>query len=145
MSMVKKTFTYENYLGAKVTRDFYFHLNKTECQAKEALTPGGYLALLDRIVKAKDGPALYNTFREFVLESYGVMSEDGERFIKNAEVRAAFVESPAYDLLMQQLISDDVAAADFVKAVLPAVPKNAIKVVDAPTAGSASAPVLAQA
>ena len=35
--MLKKTVTYENYLGVTVTKDFYFNLNKAELTKMQML------------------------------------------------------------------------------------------------------------
>lgn len=119
MSMTKKTITYEDLNGNEVTEDFYFRLTRTECTEKNITTPGGYVEMIDRIVRAKDAPALYAAFKDIVLASYGVKSADGKRFIKNAEVRESFEQSQAYDIFMQELLEDDKAASDFLNSIMP--------------------------
>ena len=117
--MVKKTITYNTFDGREVTGDFYFNLTRTECNKKNLTTPGGYVELMDRIVKTQDAPALYTQFEEFVLDSYGEKSPDGFRFIKSKELSEAFSQTDAYDRLMQELMTDAEKAGDFFKAVLP--------------------------
>ena len=47
-------------------------------------------------------------------------SPDGKRFIKNQELCDEFVQSIAFDTFMMELMSDDMAAANFVNAIIPA-------------------------
>ena len=49
--------------------------------------PGGMAANLKQITEAKDTPSLVKIFKNLILRSYGVKSSDGERFIKNQQVR----------------------------------------------------------
>lgn len=50
--------------------------------------------------------------------AYGVKSEDGRRFMKSEEISRSFMESPAYEILFEELVTNDKAAADFVNAVM---------------------------
>lgn len=57
----------------------------------------------------------YCGYRNWV---YGVKSEDGRRFMKSEEISRSFMESPAYEILFEELVTNDKAAADFVNAVM---------------------------
>lgn len=52
------------------------------------------------------------------MKAYGVKSEDGRRFMKSEEISRSFMESPAYEILFEELVTNDKAAADFVNAVM---------------------------
>lgn len=52
------------------------------------------------------------------IDGYGVKSEDGRRFMKSEEISRSFMESPAYEILFEELVTNDKAAADFVNAVM---------------------------
>ena len=117
--MVKKTITYETFDGVEVTEDFYFNLTKTECTEKNVTTPGGYLELLDKIVKSKDHARIYKEFKEIVLDAYGVKSADGKRFIKSRELSEEFTQTLAYDKLMEELCTNEGFAGEFINAILP--------------------------
>lgn len=117
--MLKKTITYTDYNGNERTEDFYFNLTESEVNEKNLTTPGGYLEMIDRVVKAQDAPSLIKVFKEFILDAYGIKSEDGRRFIKNDEVREAFSQTEAYNIMFMELATDDKKASEFVNGVLP--------------------------
>ena len=117
--MIKKTVTYEDYNGITRTETFYFHFNEAEILDMELGTEGGFAERIQRIIGAKDQTSLLKVIKKFVLDAYGVKSEDGRRFIKSEEVKEAFVECPAYSEVYLNLLSDDAAAAEFVNGVIP--------------------------
>ena len=81
---------------------------------------GGYAAMIDKIVKAKDTPALIKIFKELLLKSYGIKSDDGRRFIKSEELSREFTQTPAYSDLYMMLATDDKQASAFIKNIMPA-------------------------
>lgn len=117
--MLKKTITYTDYDNVKRTEDFYFNLTMAELQEKELTTPGGYAALLRKIVDEKNVPEIYKLFKSVILDSYGIKSADGRRFIKSAEISKEFTETPAYGALLEELTRNDNAGAEFINAVMP--------------------------
>lgn len=120
--MLKKTITYTDYNGVERTEDFYFNLNKAEILEMELSTEGGLQQTIEKIIAAQDMPALSKYFKDIILMSYGEKSPDGKRFIKNQEIRDAFAQTEAFSELYVELATDDVAAADFVNGVIPAMP-----------------------
>jgi len=119
--MLKKTITYQDYNGNEITEDFYFNLSKAEVTEMELARTGGLSNYIERIVAAKDVPAIINEFKYLVLKSYGVKSEDGKRFIKSEELSQAFAQTEAYTELFVELVSDAEAAANFVNGIIPNV------------------------
>lgn len=117
--MLKKTITYTDYVDREWTEDFYFNLTKTELTEMEASTSGGMVDYFDRIVKAVDREKLYGLIRDLILKSYGEKSPDGKRFVKSKELSEAFSQTAAYDVLFMELATNDEAAADFVKGIIP--------------------------
>lgn len=117
--MYKETITFTDYFGVERTEDFYFNLTKTELAEMQLSVNGGYASMLDRIVKAKDVPSLSKIFKEIILKSYGVKSDDGRRFIKNEQISEEFTQTAAYDQLYMKLITDDEFAATFCNGILP--------------------------
>jgi hypothetical protein len=75
---------------------------------------------IKRIVKTEDHQALIAEFKRIILLSYGVKSDDGKRFIKSAEMREAFSQTAAFDALFIELATNENAAANFIKGILPA-------------------------
>lgn len=118
--MLKKTVTYTDYNGVERKEDFLFNLNKAEIMEMEMGTTGGYAEMIQKIVNAKDTPSLIRIFKDLVLKSYGVKSEDGKRFIKSKELSESFSQTEAYVQIFMELATDDVAAAEFVNGVFPA-------------------------
>lgn len=118
--MFKKTVTYTDYNGVERKEDFFFNFSKAELTEMEMGTTGGYAETVQKIVNAKDAPALIKLFKELVLNSYGVKSDDGKRFIKSKELSEAFSQTEAYSQIFMELATDDKAAAEFVNHVIPA-------------------------
>lgn len=117
--MLKKTITYTDYNGMERTEDFYFNLTKAELMEMEMGTTGGFAEMVQRIVAAKDAPAIIKIFKEMILKAYGQKSPDGRRFIKNEELREEFSQTEAFSILYMELATDDKAAAKFVNGVMP--------------------------
>lgn len=117
--MLKKTITYTDYNGVERTEDFYFNLTKAEIMEMEMSTTGGLAEQIQKIVSAKDAPAIIKIFKELVLKAYGEKSPDGKRFIKSEEIATAFSQTEAYSQLFMELATNDKAAANFVNGLMP--------------------------
>ena len=117
--MLKKIITYTDYNGVERTEPFYFNLSKAELMEMELGVTGGMTEMLNKIIDAKDAPSLMKTFKEMIMKSYGVKSDDGKRLIKSEELSIAFTQTEAYNVLFMELITDDKAAADFVNGIIP--------------------------
>ena len=117
--MLKKIITYTDYHGVERTEPFYFNLSKAELMEMELGVTGGMTEMLDKIIAAKDAPSLMKTFKEMIMKSYGIKSDDGKRLIKSEELSIAFTQTEAYSVLFMELITDDKAAADFVNGIIP--------------------------
>ena len=124
--MIKKTITYVDFNDVQRTETFYFNYSQAELLEMEMSVDGGFVERVERIIDAKDAPSLVKLWKKFVIDAYGVKSDDGRRFIKNDDVRAAFVECPAYSAIFMELATDDVAGAEFVKGVVPANMANEV-------------------
>ena len=118
--MIKKTMTYTDYNGTERTEDFYFNLTKSEIMKMEMSIDGGMAEMIDRIVKAKDAPAIIKVFEDLISKAYGVKSADGKRFVKDPQLTAEFMQTEAYDQLFMELATDADAAAKFVNGIVPA-------------------------
>lgn len=117
--MFKKTIKYENFNGEEVTEDLYFNLTKAEVLKMELETPGGYAAKLKEMYLKKDIPLLMKYMDEIILDSYGIKSPDGRKFMKSAEIRADFEATNAYSELYMELLTDADKATAFINAVFP--------------------------
>lgn len=116
--MLKKTITYIDLNGVERTEDFYFNLSKPEIVKMQTSVKGGYDVQLKSIGAGADGGQIMEFFEDLVRRSYGVKDKDGKRHMKSEEISRSFMESPAYEVLFEELITNDRAAADFVNAVM---------------------------
>lgn len=118
--MLKKSITYEDFNGEKVTEDFYFHLSKADIVEMEISHKEGLQAWLQSLVDAQDGEAIFNVLKNIILTSYGMKSPDGRRFVKNAQLIENFQSTEAYSTLIFELCTDAGKAAAFVEGIIPA-------------------------
>lgn len=117
--MLKETITYIDYNGVERTEDHYFNLSKAEIMEMQMSTTGGLAETIQKIVDAKDAPAIVKIFKELILKAYGEKSADGRRFIKSEEISTAFSQTEAYSQLYMKLATDADAAAKFVNGIVP--------------------------
>lgn len=121
--MLKKTITYQDYFGTTRTEDFYFNLSQTELSDMQMSVDGGLNVKLDQMIKAQDNKEIYNTFVEIVAAAYGEVSPDGKYFIKEDEeghkLCKKFKQSPAYDVLMDEICKDESTVAEFCTGIIP--------------------------
>ena len=121
--MIKKTITYTDYNGLERTESFYFNLSKAEVMEMELSADGGMAESIQKIVDAKDAPAIIRVFKDLVLKAYGVKSDDGRRFMKvksdGSRYADDFKETEAYSQIFMELATDAKAAADFVNGIVP--------------------------
>lgn len=116
--MHKETITYNDLNGVQRTEDFYFDLSKPEIVKMQASAKGGYDVQLRSIAADMNGAKIMEFFENFIIKSYGEKSEDGRRFMKSEEISRSFMETPAYEVLFEKLVTNDKYAADFVNAVM---------------------------
>ena len=117
--LLKKTITYEDFNGEKVSEDFFFHLSKAELVELELSHQGGLSESLQRIVAAEDGKSIVAEFKNIILTSYGKRSDDGKRFIKNKDLREEFESTEAYSALFMELVTNTDAAVEFIQGIIP--------------------------
>lgn len=131
--MLKKTVTYENYNGVEQTKTLYFHLSQMEIVKLSMKLPDNVKesvpedpnainneVLASQLVDNLGGEGVIDFIEQLVLKAYGVLSEDGEQFDKSEELTKAFSQSPAFDAIMMEFMTDANAAAEFVNKVIPA-------------------------
>ena len=110
---------YETFDGETVEEELYFHLSKGELTDMELRK----YPLSLKLAKVTSGNAsatdAYELMREFVSSSYGRRSEDGRRFIKDVKETESFMISPAYDALLDKLVSDEKFAYKFMAGLFP--------------------------
>lgn len=121
--MIKKTVTYTDFNGNEQSEELYFHLSKSELTEMELSREGGMSAYFKRISEAKSSPELAAVFKEMILKSYGVKSDDGKGFLKKDKegrpLNIAFEQTAAFDALYMSLVTDTDLAIEFFNGIIP--------------------------
>jgi hypothetical protein len=119
--MLVKKINYTDYKGVKREEELYFNLSKAEVAEMELSHAGGLSEKIKRIVATQDGAEIISLFKDLIVRAYGVVSDDGKRFIKNDKLREEFLQTEAYSELFMELASDADAASKFVNGIIPQV------------------------
>ena len=117
--MLVKTITYTDYDGNKRTEQFRFNLSKAEVAEMELSVGGGLSRKLQQIINEQDQQKIIEMFKEIILKSYGIKSDDGKRFEKSKEISDAFSQTEAYSELFMELATNAEAATVFVNGIVP--------------------------
>lgn len=118
--MLKRSITYTDFNDKEATEVFYFNISKSELLELEVSTEEGFGESLKKIVAAENSKVLIETFKKIILEAYGQKSEDGKRFIKNDKLREEFSQTAAFNALFMELATNDNAASEFIRGIMPA-------------------------
>lgn len=125
--MLVQRIDYVDFDGNERSEDHHFNFTEAEIQEMNLKTPGGLKARLEKIVQEMNQERLVSYFKSLILDSYGVKSDDGRRFIKSKELSEAFSQTGAYNKLFMQLTTDTNAAIKFVKGIIPDVPEPKVE------------------
>ena len=117
--MYVKRLTYSDFNGTERTEDFYFSLTEAEALEMELTTPGGVVAMLQKIIDEKDTTKMVEYWKKFLVMSYGEKSPDGKYFVKDPEKTKMFTYSKAYSDLFILFATNDIEAAQFIRGILP--------------------------
>lgn len=117
--MYKKTVKYTDFNGVEREEDFYFNLTAAEVAEMQLSTDGGLDQHIQRIIDAKDTPALIKEFKELLLLSYGEKDPTGKYFEKSKDISEKFSHTEAYSQIFMELATDDVKATEFVNGIMP--------------------------
>ena len=122
--MIKKLVKYVDYNGNERSEDLYFHLSKAELTEMELSVEGGLSNYYQKIVNSQSVPELAKIFKELLLKSYGIKTDDGKGFIKldsnGNPLSVAFSQTAAYETLYMELIQDTDKAIAFFNGIIPA-------------------------
>lgn len=127
--MLHKTVNYEDYNGVKRTEVLSFNLTKTEIMKLTMDLPDNTLPddptqvnneqLAARLFEKLGNKGILAFIETLLLKSYGIKSEDGSRFIKNDKMAEEFSQTPAFDVIMMEFMTDPDAVTKFVNGVIP--------------------------
>ena len=140
--MLKKTITYKDFDGNERTEEHYFNLTQTELAEIAIGLPDG-ISEIDvtesneqagqKLLDKLGGDGVFKFLKDLMLKSYGIRV-DSRRFEKSDQISREFSQTLAFDAMFMELMTDDVAAAKFVNAVIPAEASNKIIGTNAPSA-----------
>lgn len=119
--MVKKTITYENFEGEKVTEEFYFNLTKAEVAMLDLSFNGKLEDYVKQITESQDAEKIVRLFTSIIIAAYGEKTPDGKRFYKTPEMAYYFEHSEPYSVLLEELVTSEGAATSFIQGILPKV------------------------
>lgn len=119
--MFKTNLKYMDYNGIERNEQFYFNLSKAELIEMELSTQAGVEEMIRMLIATKDNAKIVHTFKDLILKSYGIKSEDGTRFIKSQELRDGFEQSEAYSELLVKLLSDTEFQSAFINGIINGV------------------------
>lgn len=131
--MLKKTITYNDFDGNERVEDAYFNLTKTELIDFALNLPdsvsdsvGNDPEKIDenqaaaKIIGSLGSKGILKFIKDLVLKSYGIRRDEGRRFEKSEQISTEFSQTMAFEAIMDEFMSDDIAAANFVNAIIPA-------------------------
>lgn len=119
--MLKQEVAYTDFNDEEQVVTLYFNLNEAELIRLNAQYEGGienYVKDLDPDRNPQDALTLFELFEDVVLMAYGKKSEDGQRFIKDDNIKTEFVESAAYASMLMDLLQSPEKAIDFFNQIL---------------------------
>lgn len=116
--MIKKEVTFENLDGEKVTRNFWFNLNKAEL-AKMQVRHQNFQSYIQAAIDSDNMERVIAVFDELLSMSYGVRDEDGITFNKGEDLWDAFKNSDAYSELFIDLLGNPQKAGEFFAGLVP--------------------------
>ena len=116
--MFKHTIKYTDYNGTPREEQFLFNLSRAELMKMELSTTAGFEEKIRMLIATKNNAEIMNIYEDLILNSYGIKSEDGRRFIKSEELKNQFKQSEAYSELLMQLLGDDKFQAEFLNGII---------------------------
>ena len=99
-------------------KTLYFGLTKAELMELELTTEGGFMALIDQLIKTDKQTEIVKIFKKIVLDAYGERTNDG-RFYKNEQMKEIFAASEEYSVVFMELATDSKAGSDFINGIVP--------------------------
>lgn len=129
--MYKKVIKFEDFNGQTREETKYFNLSKAELMEMELSTQAGMEEMIRMLIATKDNAKIVQTFKDLILKSYGIKSEDGTRFIKTQELRDEFEQSNAYSEFFMEILSSTDEQTRFINGVISGVNMPEMKEEDA--------------
>lgn len=116
--MFKHEISYTDYNGQKRSEMFYFNLSRAELMEMELSTTNGVEEMIRMLIATKNNAEITRIYKELILKSVGIKSEDGRRFIKNQQIRDEFEQSEAYSEFFMQMMTNSQLQNEFINKVI---------------------------
>ena len=117
--MFKYERKYTDYNGQDRSDMLYFNLSQAELMEMELSTQAGVEEMIRVMIATNDNAKIVALFKDLILKSYGIKSEDGRRFIKSKDLRDSFEQSAAYSqFFMAMLANEDGLQTKFINGVV---------------------------
>lgn len=116
--MFKYEVKYTDFNGVERKERLYFNLSKAELMEMELSQKNGVEEMLRMMIATNDNEKIVQTYKDLILKSYGIKSEDGRRFIKTHQLRDEFEQSEAYSEMFMQLLTDQDLQSKFINGVI---------------------------
>jgi hypothetical protein len=116
--MFKHTIKYTDYNGVEREEQFFFNLSKAELMEMELSTQAGVEEMIRMMIATNDNAKITQTYKNLILKSYGIKSEDGRRFINSQQLIEEFEQSEAYSELFMELLSNNKLQQDFINGII---------------------------
>ena len=117
--MYIKKIKFKDFNDNEREQDFYFNLRKDELAKLSAKYGQNFEDNVRTMAMNDDKAGLYKLFEDLIKSSYGQKSEDGLHFRKSEQIWDDFYDSPAYEALFMEIMSDTDAAISFFKGIMP--------------------------
>ena len=134
--MLRKEVTFEDFNGVNQTEECFFNLTKTELIEMAMDLPEGVSEsvgddpnnideekAVGKLMETMGNKGVLKFIKDLVLKSYGVKSADGRRFMKVDEngkpLSIEFSQTMAFETIIDEFMSNDIAAANFVNGIFP--------------------------
>ena len=113
---------YNDFFGNEKTDKLRFNLSETELNNLAIDSPIFNIDFLQFMVADGNVAAMFKVIQTMLLESYGVMSEDGRTFEKTEKIKNDFRCSAAFDALVNKMLNTDDTALvkNFMIGIFPA-------------------------
>lgn len=125
--MLKKTIEYTDFNGVKQVEDLYFHLTETEMIRLETADYPLSARLQELNKPTPDKKKIVELFENLIQVGFGIKSDDGKRFTKNAQITEEFMATEAYNSLFLNLLVDPENAIEFINGLIPDTLMDRIK------------------
>ena len=110
---------YKNFNDEDREMEACFHMSEAEIIDYGVEVPGGLGGVIKKITEEHDTKSLAKVMKDLIVRSYGIKSDDGNRFIKNQQILDEFMQTPAYSEFYMTLATNDKIAADFFNGIIP--------------------------